>query len=238
VNENNVDLNRNFRADGSRPAPATGYSKLDSFLNPQSGPARDLYFMKAAWLIARYGMTALKQAIVGGQYQFPKGLFFGGQQMEQGPAAYTSFLKQRLEDTTRLIAIDVHTGIGKFAEDVLLVDTKDFARFSQIFGDRVTPLQPEASPAYRVEGGMESLILRIFSEIDPFFICQEFGTYSGIRVLHALREENRWHHYGGGTPDHSTKRNLKNLFCPDNALWQTAVLKRGREVVAQAMNEL
>jgi len=236
VNENNVDLNRNFRLDKTYSGAPPTYAKLDGFLNPRTPPASDLFFAKAAYFILRHGLSALRQSVVGGQYEFPKGLFYGGSRMEEGPRKYAAFLTEHLSSAQKTIAIDVHTGLGKFAEDSLLVEPQDFAELRKIFGPRVTALQPDRTSAYRVEGGLQSMIFRVFSR--PIFIGQEFGTYSGVRVVHALREENRWHHFGGGTLDHTTKRKLKEIFCPASESWRDAVLKRGRELVQQAVKEL
>jgi Protein of unknown function (DUF2817) len=238
VNENNVDLNRNFRIDESYSgAPAT-YAKLDGFLNPRTPPAFDLFFAKAAYFVLRHGMSALRQSVVGGQYEFPKGLFFGGKQMEEGPLKYAAYLTERLSPVQKAIVIDVHTGLGQFGEDSLLVEAQEYTEFRKIFGPRITALRPEEGSAYRVEGGLQSMIFRVFSKTRPIFIGQEFGTYSGIKVVHALREENRWHHYGEGTLDHTTKRKLKEVFCPPSESWRKAVLKRGRELVEQALKEI
>jgi hypothetical protein len=65
-------------------------------------------------------------------------------------------------------------------------------------------------------------------------VCQEFGTYHSVRVLHALREENRWHQHGGGTVEHPTKSELKEFFCPEDEAWRKAVLARGKELLQQA----
>ena len=59
-------------------------------------------------------------------------------------------------------------------------------------------------------------------------------TLPPLRVLAALREENRWHHYGSGTLDHPAKRRLLAVFCPPSEWWREQVLRRGREVAAQA----
>src|SRR5262249_19797643 len=160
-------------------------------LNPPTPPRSDFFFAKAVYLILRHGMTALKQSVVGGQYEFPKGLFFGGKEMEQGPHKYRAFLSERLRTAERAVVIDVHTGLGRFGEDSLLVDSEDYTRLRNIFGQSVKQLQPDQGPAYRVEGGIETMIFRMFSKSRPVFIGQEFGTYRGIRVIHALREENR-----------------------------------------------
>src|SRR3989449_3260944 len=92
VNENNVDLNRNCLGNTAYAGAPSAYVELESFLNPQSPPTSDLFTLKAIWLILRHGMPALKQAVVGGQYEYPKGLFFGGKQLQQGLERYESFL--------------------------------------------------------------------------------------------------------------------------------------------------
>jgi Protein of unknown function (DUF2817) len=238
VNENNVDLNRNFRVDGSYQGSPAAYARLDALLNPATAPASDLFFARAAYLILRHGMTALKQAVVGGQYDFPKGLFFGGKEMQESSRKYQVFLTERLALAESAVVVDVHTGIGKFGEDTLLVESKDQDRLRSRFGPRVTAIQPGEGPAYRIEGGLQSMIFTVFSKKRPIFIGQEFGTYSGMKVLHALREENRWHHFGAGTMDHPAKRHIKEAFCPANESWRESVLNRGRQLVEDAIAHL
>ena len=177
-NENNVDLNRNFLGDEGYAGVPEVYPKLDAFLNPQSPPSRDFYLLKAGWLILRYGFSALKQAVAGGQYEYPKGLFFGGERLQQGPEKYESFLGQRLASAEQIIAIDAHTGLGKYGEDTLLVEPKDYAVLRPIFGGRVAPSEPEQSPAYRIRGGINSMIPRVLPKARVYSLIQEFGTYS------------------------------------------------------------
>ena len=226
VNENNVDLNRNCLEGENYEGAPPAYSKLNSFLNPQSPPTSDLYLLKAAALVLRYGMTSLKQSVVGGQYEFPKGLFFGGKRLEQGPEKYRAFIQQRMASVEELTVVDVHTGLGRYGEDSLLVDAKDYARLRAAFGERVTALEPEQGPAYKVRGGLPSIF-----KANTRFLGQEFGTYSPIKVLHALREENRWHHYGAASLEHPAKQAIKKAFCPEDEAWQRSVLKRGAELI-------
>jgi hypothetical protein len=183
-------------------------------------------------------MPALRQTVAGGQYEYPKGLFFGGKQFEPGLKNYEAFLARRLTAAERVLAIDVHTGLGKYGEDTLLVDRKDLEKYRYLFGARVAPSEPELGPAYRIRGGLEWLIRRVLSKAEVLFVTQEFGTYRAIKNLHSLREENRWHHYGNRTLDHPTKRILKDTFCPPDESWRQSVLKRGRELLAQAMANL
>jgi hypothetical protein len=238
VNENNVDLNRNFRMDGDYQGAHPMYARLHSFLNPSSGPASDLFYVRAVSLIFRHGMSALKQAVVGGQYEYPKGLFFGGKALEQEPQLFLGYIRERLAAAEQTIAIDVHTGLGKYAEDTLVVAPEDLTRLRTAFGARITSAEPDEGPAYRIEGGLESMLCPLFDRGSATFIRQEFGTYSGPRVLHALREENRWHHYGAGTLDHPAKHVLKQIFSPQDEAWRASVLRRGHELLQKAITQM
>ena len=235
-NENSVDLNRNFLADGE-PYEGTpeAYPRLDSFLNPPSPPSRNLFSLRAAWLIVRYGMPAMKEAIVSGQYEYPKGLFFGGKKLEQGARLYLDWVRKHLSVSERILALDVHTGLGESGEDTLLVDESVYGRSRDLFGERVAPFDPDRGVAYKVRGGLHLMFPRVLPESQVDFVGQEFGTYGPIQVLHALREENRWHHHGGGGIDHPAKRRLKDTFFRNEESWRAKVLIRGQELLGQVL---
>jgi hypothetical protein len=237
-NENNVDLNRNFLSGESYSGAPAAYAQLNSFLNPDSPPRFDLFTLRAVSLILRHGMTALKQPVVGGQYEYPTGLFFGGKRLEAGAEKYVAFLGGHLNSAEYIIALDVHTGLGRFGLDTLLVNDDSYPTVRQQFGERVARSDPAQGPAYRIRGGLDSSLRWMNANAGKLFITQEFGTYSAIKVLHALREENRWHHYGGGALNHSTKQRLKETFCPNAESWRQSVLQRGRAVLKQAMLQL
>lgn len=220
VNENNVDLNRNFLSanDGATDLQSD-YLKLDAFLNPPSPPRIDLFYLQAIWLLLHHGMSALRQTVAEGQFVKPKGLFYGGKEMEESSMLFQGYLEKRLTSPKRLIAIDVHTGLGSYGDYRLLVDaTVDRARANQTmreaFRERVQLLDSQGI-AYRVRGGQPEIYYRLFPESEVYFAGQEFGTFHPLRVLAALRAENRWHHYGAGTLDHPCKRRLLEAFCPD-----------------------
>jgi hypothetical protein len=107
-----------------------------------------------------------------------------------------------------------------------------------MFGSRVTPLDPEQGPAYRICGTIDSMVRSVLPKARVYFLTQEFGTYSSVKVLHALREENRWNHYGDGTVDHSTKKKLREVFISEDESWRLSVLARGRKLLNQLMKFL
>jgi hypothetical protein len=228
VNENNVDLNRNFLRDGEDFAGAPeGYRRLEAFLNPPHPPSKDLFRIKATWLILRHGLRPLKQAIAGGQGDFPRGLFFGGHRLEEGAAIFRDWVVRNLSTAKRVAAIDVHTGLGRPGEDTLIVVDR-----------RGASLKAGGNVAYPVRGSLRGMLEESLPHAAVDFVFQEFGTYGPLRVLHALREENRWHHYGNGGLDHPAKKALKLAFCPEKESWQDSVLERGRSLFVRTAQAL
>ena len=80
VNEDNVDLNRNF-VDHTKPYPKNpGYEALASEVAPDSFSfwenTTDL--LALSWYLVKEGMPGLKRAISQGQYTHSEGLFYGG----------------------------------------------------------------------------------------------------------------------------------------------------------------
>ena len=235
VNENNVDLNRNWLFGGEKHAGAeAGYQRLNSLLNPESPPSKDFFTLRAAWKVLTEGMPVLKQAVAGGQYDYPRGIFFGGKELQAGPCLYRDWIRRRLANTEHVCAIDVHTGLGPSGQDTLLVDNSQNDRLRAIYGDRVSALNPHQGVAYEARGGLHSFLPHILPGSRVDFLCQEFGTYSPLRVAHALREENRWHHYGAGDLDHPSKRALKEVFCPGKHSWRVNIIRRGEELLRLA----
>ena len=187
VNENNVDLNRNFRHGRSSSDAPSKYAKLDSFLNPRTPPGSDLYFAKAAYLILRHGMTTLKQSVVGGQYEFSKGLFFGGTQLEDGPQKYLGSCRAartRGETTSRRCPYRTRQVCG-----TPISDTQDYARLRSLFGKDVQGHNRIRAAYGRRRTGVDGLpcVFRRTSN----FVCQEFWNMQRHKVLHALQRESR-----------------------------------------------
>ncbi|MSP54094.1 MAG: DUF2817 domain-containing protein [Myxococcales bacterium] len=239
-NENNVDLNRNFLAPGveySTNDPT--YAALDGLLNPESPPGGvELFWPNVAWVVARHGYQALKNAVVGGQHQNPKGIFFGGHRLERGPELLLAMLDEQLDDCARVVHVDLHSGLGAFGGRTVLLDGEaDPARLSRAraaFGVEVKGWDPSNLQAYEIRGGLlEELGRRAAIKARPTrydgFTC-EFGTLSNLAVLARVRAENRLHHWGTlapGSIDHWAKMGMREAFAPLDASWEASVLAHG-----------
>ncbi len=237
----NVDLNRNFLLDGeSYSGSPPLYREIDRLLNPRTPPGRiDLLAIESIPPILRHGKDELKRAIAGGQYEFPLGLFFGG----HGPSPTRRLLEEQLPrwvgEADYVLHLDVHTGLGRWAHLALLLEdcvTPDRARWlADRFGTDRVEWSGEGI-AYPTRGGLGSWCQATFADRAYDFLCAEFGTYSGTRVLAALRAENRSYHWGR-PDDPATRRaklNLREAFAPADPGWRSATLAQGLATVRRA----
>lgn len=243
VNENNVDLNRNFlrRAEAYAGAPEL-YPRLDALLNPRSPPRPDAFFLRAAEKVLRYGVAGCRRAVAGGQYAFPRGLFYGGKHLQEGPAKFLDWSRARLARARHVLAFDLHSGLGRFGAQSLFAHA-DMTRervnhLAGALGVRIEGGADSDDPAGYVSRGSLGGALR--ERIAPAaldFFTVEYGTRCGLHILYALREENRWHHHGAGTLDHPSKRRLREAFAPGSPAWRNAVLSAGVALIRNALAE-
>jgi hypothetical protein len=240
VNEHNVDLNRNCLSDhDSYRGIPDAYRRIDPLLNPTGPPARDGFYLRAAASVLRHGYGRLRRAVAMGQYEREQGLFFGGRTLEPGLRRYRQWLTQRLGHAARVCAIDVHTGLGGWAHETLFAESAA-ARgpLGAALGRRLTSPDVADPAAYVVRGGLAGMLPCWLPGAEVTAFTQEFGTYPGLYVLHALREENRWHHYGSATLNHPSKARLRAAFCPENRRWRQHILTQGVDLARRAAGAL
>ena len=244
TNEDNVDLNRNYLdTDDAYEGAPEGYEALDPFLNPASPPSRfEPFRLKALWYIRRHGLGALKNAVAGGQYRFPRGLFFGG----HGPAPSTRIMRQRLGGwigaARRTVHVDLHSGLGPRGRyRLLLVEsarTPEVEWYRDTFGSEVVePLATADPTAYEASGTLGGWATRHVAGTRYRFVGAEFGTYPVVRVLGALRAENRAHFCDRpGTGAHQrAKAELLECFCPRSDRWRELVVEQGLAIIDRAV---
>jgi hypothetical protein len=245
VNEDNIDLNRNFLLHGQGYAGLPpGYDRLNDFLNPQSPPSlMEPLWLKVLALLARAGIPALKAGIVSGQYDYPKGLFFGGRKAARSTCIVQSSIRRWLGGAQRAVHIDFHTGLGPFGTYKLLLpaDTTDVEWYWKWFGaESVEETEDENGTAYRSNGNMGRWLIQHLSDLDYRYFNAEFGTYSPLRTLGALRNENRAHFYSpaSSAAHDRAKAQIKKCFCPESKKWRTSALRQGLELVDRSIEAL
>ena len=239
-NESNVDLNRNFLLEEEYVGSPVNYGMFNEFLNPESAPSKfEPFLIKAIWLIIRYGFTTLMNTFPEGQYDFPKGLFFGGREKSKTQEILSDNLPRLIGSSSQIIHIDLHTGLGKFNTYKLLIDEtkepKDFERLARQFEIDNIEVFNKHDSAYKVRGGISQWCKSKFPSCRYDFLTAEFGTYSAIKIIKALRAENRSYWWAKPSVNYEwTKSQLSEMFAPMNEKWRNYSLKEGLKICKQA----
>ena len=239
VNENNVDLNRNFLK--HHEGEPEGYKKIDSFINPSTMPSKiDLMFLpQGIRLLLKYGFTNVKQWFAQGQYTRPKSLQYGGNTIQESTKLILEWLSKNLRQTKKAFGVDLHTGLGPSGYDTILVPDEinedDYKILQSLFGEHVSQLDPTKGVGYRISGDIHSGILKEFSSIAWLCITQEFGTFGPTKVFSSLRAENRWTQNNllddqKKIMQHWSRYNLLRTFNPDDSKWKKDLIIRGKVV--------
>lgn len=246
VNEDGVDLNRNF-LDFSRPLPpSAAYEALHDWLVPADwdGEARRAADAALLAFSQTRGMPALQAAITAGQYTRPGGLFYGGARETWSAQALRRILREALPATVRRLAVlDLHTGLGPPAYGEPILDASDAQareRALRWYGPDVRDLSAGESVSARLTGTMARGIERARPELELTFIGLEFGTRPVMEVLTALRADH-WLHAHGSADSAAAARirqGMREAFHSDGPAWQAAVYGRTADLALRALRGL
>lgn len=246
ANENNVDLNRNCLADFPGPVNLE-YRLLDPLLNPQRPAGSMDFFPLRLWAKGLVlGSRRTIQGIAGGQYEFPKGLFYGGARQEASVRIVHEIVSRPMfAGVTDVLHIDLHCGLGKYGQAMLLTDfpetSPECERLAAWFGRELMHSSASSGAAsYTSSGDLLWLAGRCFSGRRVSCLTFEAGTYPMWRVLAVLRRENQLHHFGCTDPrlEQTIRTDMLETFCPKSPAWRLAVLESGRKVLERAMEAL
>lgn len=253
VSESNVDLNRNFDVSADLfTLKNEGYHVVASLLNPPT-PAgsgwidRGIFYAKSLLAIARHSMDSLRRAILKGQYDTPKGIYFGGKTFEPQKEMLEKILLETASGFKQILLVDIHTGYGERGRLHLFADQDpalDDKYLSQVFAG--LPLDYDnKEDFYKATGGIVVYGAKLFKDRAKYAgIVFEFGTLDSqttkgsLDSLYRMVRENQMHQHGSQSPDSQEK--IKGLFFdmfnPRDPVWQESVAKQFREFLSKALD--
>ncbi|MEL6723656.1 MAG: M14 family metallopeptidase [Pseudomonadota bacterium] len=244
VNEDNVDLNRNF-LDFSKPErPVSTYGDIHAHVLPEDwdGPARKHANKQLALFIEEHGMRTFQAAVSGGQYQYADGIFYGGSGPTWSNETFRSVVRDYANDVETVCFIDFHTGLGPYGygELISLGSLDQKAHVRQWFGDEVTDPDAGTSTSAPVVGTVGHGVADLLPDASIAFIALEYGTRELNQVLTALRADNWLYHKGVLDSDLGAriKAEIRDAFYPDKEDWKEMVWARAQEVTERALSGL
>jgi hypothetical protein len=239
----NVDLNRNFR-DFAAPAPANDrYDEIAAALVPSTWPADAATVAALDRFVAEHGERALQQAISGGQYRHPDGLFYGGSEPTWSHATLRQVLRQHASRCRRLAWIDFHTGLGPSGHGERIFACRDdadaLARAKAWWGD-VTSIYDGSSTSAMISGLMTLAAHEECAQAEFTAIALEYGTLPQAEVILALRAD-QWLENHPGADDatrRAIKRQLRDAFYTDSDAWKARIVEQGVDAAQGAARGL
>ncbi|HEY2481967.1 MAG TPA: M14 family metallopeptidase [Caulobacteraceae bacterium] len=246
VTEDNVDLNRNW-VDFARPPPENlGYDALAEAAAPAewTEAAQSAAAAKLAAYAGEHGFAALQQALSGGQYKHPKGIFYGGQAPTWSRRTQTSIFREYLANAQKVAILDYHTGLGPwgFAEQILTdpPGSAGYDRARAWYGDAITCPAAGDSTSADVKGDNLAAAAGLLPQAEVTAMCLEVGTKSVVEVLNALRADAWLHAHGdpGSPQGREIKRQMREAFFGDADDWKGMVAGQSMLACRQAIKGL
>jgi len=246
VNEDNVDVNRNFQ-DFSSPRPTSeAYEEIHELLVPPEwvGPERDRADAELRAYIGRRGIQHLQAAVQGGQYTRPTGLMFGGREPVWSNVTFQRIIDECVAKTVRqLAAIDIHTGLGQLGHgEMIYAGTRndELSRLKDRLGPEVTSTSLGTAVAAAVVGPLLNAVPAFASHIVEYSpVALEFGTVQMLEVLEAMRADNWLRQIRPESPlGPDIKKQIRRAFYTDSASWKAVVYGRFADVVNRISRKL
>ena len=226
VNEDNVDLNRNFIDWSELPPSNSAYRDLADALVPTSWEP-DVQEATLAQLLAhldQLGMEGFQQAVSGGQFEYPTGLFFGGAGPTWSNRWLTEFATTRLTRFDRVAIIDLHTGLGPWGHGELISSAAPgdaaLGRQRAWWGD-VTSLHDGSSVSAEVTGDWLGAVDGYMGSTEVTSVAIEYGTVDPITVLQSLRADAVLHGHLDPRSEFATsiRSQVRAAFIDDDPAW-------------------
>lgn len=246
ANENNVDLNRNGLHHFKDAAMPKDLELANFLLLPTLPPGYTidhiLFWFKSVFLLATRGFTELKRAIVTGQYIYKDGLFYGGSKKQASIKILEDALDEAGAFSNSITWLDVHTGLGPFGFDTMMVDDAQTAakaklQFPKSIVEAKTSGDVDASSGYdNLQGDFGSYFKTKTTQGSFMYITQEFGTVNGIQAYRSLYLENSAFQLDKASQPYTARNYLIPAFNPLSAFWRVSVVERGVEAFRRAIS--
>ena len=255
VNPNGVDLNRNFALDGNySPEINPDYDLLEAFLNPKR-PVRTLSIEALPFLVnviqklIRLGRARLQTASLLGQHRHPKGMYFGGMELQEETAVLMDLYRVALASYQNFMQVDMHTGYGPRYQMTVIIPPLDTTSSAEFTGKFNYPLvqKIDADEFYTISGDMGKYVYRLreaeFSGKSLFACGFEFGTFGDslsalIRSLRITVLENQLRHYRAVSPEaeKQLRAEYEELFFPAERKWREKATADCRQAFQGILN--
>ena len=239
----NVDLNRNFLDFTLEPPANPAYDELATLIVPETWPVDAATIEALAAYVATHGERALQQAVSGGQYRHPRGIFYGGDAPTWSHLTLRQVLRQHGTRCAKLGWIDLHTGLGPSGHGERIYagrdDAETYARARAWWGD-VTSIYDGSSASALLTGLLWNSAYEECAQAEYTGMALEYGTVPTTEMIGALRAD-QWlenHPETDTATRQAIKRQVRDAFYTDTDAWKDSVVAQGVDAAFGALRGL
>jgi len=180
------------------------------------------------------GVEAITNALLGGQYEYPEGVYYGGLGDEKSTVYVKEvFEKTLLSEYENIVHIDVHSGYGARYRMVIFnsaFDTMTEAETMELFSyDNVIAIDSE--DFYATTGDTTDFYYRLHEKLGVenqlFSTCFEFGTIgdgfwdSVVSMKYTIEEnQNHWYPSKNKVTNQIIRERYLEMFYPTETKWR------------------
>jgi hypothetical protein len=242
VNENNIDLNRNFVLSRETFKPDDQkYGLINRFLNPQTKASASFlshfaFVISSVRNILYYGIETLRASILQGQYSYPSGIFYGGDKIQIQSFLIMDLIKEYIKDYKKVFIVDLHTGYGERAKLHLLAgksNEQNSLNLLKIYSKDEIDFADQKN-FYEVKGEMLTYIIdkiKLNVDAEVTGITFEYGTLNSQKTLGSIEslrrvvlENQNFHYPAEASESEKIKKLYKEMFYPSDPEWRESVL--------------
>lgn len=244
VNEDNVDINRNF-IDHAAGHPANPlYAEIRHALIPD-GPYESVAAADAE--IAAFAAAKGEKAVLtacSGQYEDATGIFYGGTAPIWSNRTLHRIVAEHLPRATLVAHVDLHTGLGPYGVGEAISyhrpDEPEHAKAVAWYAENVTTPHAPGAVAPVNKGKTGFGVIDALTDAEVVCVTLEFGTYPQDEVMGAIRAEHwLWRHGdAASTEGKAIRARFRRAFYPDEDRWKDMVWARGDQVLRGAAEGL
>ena len=233
--QNGVDLNRNFIDFSNLPAAHPEYAVILQQLIDAPSDKRHALMLALA---ESYGQVEFDTIFSRGQYHCEWGPFYGGTHAVWSNQLVDSLISDYQLVSRSVVVLDIHSGLGPWGFGELISDHpaasagEKFAR--SLFGASVASVAAGNSFSVTKHGLLDYRWHELMQE-SGCFLTLEFGTYGTANLFEVIfADHQRWRKYNQAElttlQRQIQQQSMVEHFCPDNVMWQQAVLFRAWQV--------
>lgn len=224
VNEDNVDLNRNF-IDWDNPPSNPEYDEIAELLVPAEW-TEEVQANTTGELLSFAGRTGLintQEIISSGQYAHPDGLFFGGTQPVWSHRWLIEHLPALVAPASKLGIIDIQGGLpasGNGRVEVRrAVDDPGHQRAAAWWND--VSASRRATPASTLHGEWLAAVDEMLPNVEITAATLEYSVVDVVTLLQALRADTWLHNHGNpAAPEgDAIRQQMRAAFVDDDPTW-------------------